>query len=129
MIKKIALAFFLLVMWTVSFAQQYVIQGDSVSCFTHPELRSLAIIITDRDECRDLLTLSQTKEAYYEQIIDTYKDIEASLTRVVALKQNLIDIHLKENAELTHRNKKLRFNNKLTVGIAILAIAGIIYIK
>ena len=126
--RKLTLLLFLSVMWIASSAQQFVINSDSLSCFTYPELRTLGIIINERNEFRDLLNISETKEAYFIQELDAFKQIEADLTRVVALKDSIINIHQLHLTQLSKQNKKLKLNNKIIIGIG-LSLGALILIK
>ena len=88
----------------------------------------MGIIINERNEFRDLLNISETKEAYFIQELDAFKQIEADLTRVVALKDSIINIHQLHLTQLSKQNKKLKLNNKIIIGIG-LSLGALILIK
>ena len=107
-------------MWIASSAQRYVINGDSLSCFTDPDLRTIAIIINERNKLRDLLKLSETEKAYFNQELDAYRQIEADLTRVVALNDSIIGLNAIQMTQLSKQNKKLRWTNRIIIGGSLL---------
>lgn len=48
--------------------------SDSVKCYTEPELRKIATIITERAECKELLDVSNTRLQVQDSIITKYQE-------------------------------------------------------
>ena len=102
-----------LLMSIASFGQVFVINNDSLYCYTDAEIRKIATKFIDGDECDELLKVSYQKELTYITLIDTHSSIEASLMSELQIKDAIINLHLADKGLLESELKRLKRKTRL----------------
>ena len=113
MIKNLLFSVLPVLMSIASYGQVFVIENDSLFCYTDAEIRKIATKFADGDECDELLRVSYQKELTYVTLIDSHSSIEASLMDEIALKDQIISLHIADNKLLISELKKMKRKNRL----------------
>lgn len=85
--NSFTLTLFLLLNWTALFGQPS--HSDSV-CYGVEDLRKIAAIAIERDECKELLALSDSQIVAYQSIIAAHKANELLYNQSLGMKDSII---------------------------------------
>jgi len=64
--------------------------SDSVKCFTAPELRKIATSITEKNECKELLEISNKRLEVQDSLIGNYREQIAVFKAIAPLKDTTV---------------------------------------
>ena len=80
--------------WIPSYGQPYVINGDSVYCYTIEETRAIAVKLTDGQGCAEQLSYTLEELAIKDSLLVISGNIEKSLQAEINILGATVNLHL-----------------------------------
>lgn len=123
--RKIVLSVCLVIAWTLSYGQKYLINGDSLYCYTDQEIRQIAIKLVERTGCLDELQATEQQVEACQSMVSNYQGIESALRADIEIKTHIIDLHVQQDRAYEDQIKAWRRKYNRTViggGVALLGL-------
>jgi len=110
----------LLTAWTASSAQLFVINGDSLYCYSQGEIRAIADKLIDLESCQSEYIIMQQEIDNYRQAIQRYESVGKSYATEINIRNTMIETYQTRVTDLESDNRQLR--TKMTAGGIIVGI-------
>lgn len=127
MTKGLLLFYLVLMSWIPSSAQVYLIDGDSLHCFTSDEVRKLMVMSIDLQQQSELLINCQKSNEYYGKLIEGTQGIINDMKQSALIQDQINQTHISQIAILNKSLKRERANKSLWKGTTAVAVLVIIY--
>lgn len=82
--------------------------SDSVKCYTEPELRKIATIITEKQECNELLEASDKRLQVQDSLIINYREQIAGYKAIAPMKDTTVILQDLKINNLEHELKNTK---------------------
>ena len=128
MIRKILLWLFLATAWTASSAQVFLINGDSMYCYTDAEIRAIATKIVEREGCLETVSIMNSQIDLLHEGMDANRE---SFQAELNIKDQTIQMHLdqRKDYESALTDWKRKYNRTLIGAGAGLVVIMLLSLK
>jgi len=115
--------------WTASSGQVYVINGDSLYCYTTADIRKIATKLVELDGCEEQLAISFSELELKDRQLATFREIEQGLNSQLSFQQASINLHIQDKDALKESVQIYKRKNLATMIVSGIVCGGVIFLS